>query len=292
MRIVGCTAIITGASSGIGQAVARELASKGANLVLAARNKGKLKALAEEIAPLPGRSLVVPTDVTDRLAVEALVRKTAEEFGAVDILINNAGVGLFAPIADGNLENMQRLFNVNFWGAINCIQAAVPYMQSQQRGHIVNVASIAARISPPYMGMYSATKFALTAISDSLRSELAGSGIGVSTIYPGLTQTNFMENMTQEVDAPALPPVVRFVDASVVGNRIAQAIRWGLRDVYISPEDIAAVGLNTIAPQLTDWAMRLFMRPPARTSSDISLPQREPTPQPASAHPEPPAEPK
>jgi len=292
MRIAGCTAIITGASSGIGQAVARELASKGANLVLAARNKGKLKALADEVAPLPGRSLVVPTDVTDRLAVEALVRKTAEEFGAVDILINNAGVGLFAPIADGNLENMQRLFNVNFWGAINCIQAAVPYMQAQQRGHIVNVASIAARISPPYMGMYSATKFALTAISDSLRSELAGSGIGVSTIYPGLTQTNFMENMTQEVDAPALPPVVRFVDASVVGNRIAQAIRWGLRDVYISPEDIAAVGLNTIAPQLTDWAMRLFMRPPAHPGSDISLPQREPTPQPAGADAEPPAEPK
>jgi len=292
MRIEGSTAIITGASSGIGRAVARELASKGTNLVLAARNKGKLKALADEIAPLPGRSFAVPTDVTDRFAVEALVRKTAEEFGAVDILINNAGVGLFAPIADGNLENMQRLFNVNFWGAINCIQAAVPYMQTQQRGHIVNVTSIAARISPPYMGMYSATKFALTAISDSLRSELAGSGIGVSTIYPGLTQTNFMENMTQEVDAPALPPVVRFVDASVVGNRIAQAIRWGLRDVYISPEDIAAVGLNTIAPQLTDWAMRLFMRPPARASSDISLPQREPTPQPAGADAEPPAEPK
>jgi short-subunit dehydrogenase len=280
MRVEGFTAIITGASSGIGQAVARELASKGTNLVLAARNKAKLKALADQIAPLPGRCLVVPTDVTDRLAVEALVRKTAEEFGSVDILVNNAGVGLFAPIADGNLENMQRLFNVNFWGAINCIQATVPYMQTQQRGHIVNVASIAARISPPYMGMYSATKFALTAISDSLRAELVGSGIGVSTIFPGLTQTNFMENMIQEIDAPALPPVVRFTDASVVGSRIAQAIRWGLRDVYISPEDVVAVGLNTIAPQLTDWAMRLFMHPPTQTSTDISLPQRESTPQP------------
>jgi len=283
MRIDGCTAIITGASSGIGQAAARELSRNGVNLVLAARNKDKLSALARDIHSLHGRSFVVPTDVTDRLAVEALVRKTAEEFGAVDILVNNAGVGLFAPIADGNLENMQRLFNVNFWGAINCIQATVPYMLTQGRGHIVNVSSIAGKIAPPYMGIYSATKFALAAISDSLRSELAGSGIGVSTIYPGLTQTNFMENMTQEVEAPRIPPVARFVDASVVGQRIAQAIRWGLRDAYVSPEDVAAVGLNTIAPQLTDWAMRTFMRPEHTAPSDITLPKSEAGPQPAPA---------
>ncbi len=290
MRIEGCTAIITGASSGIGQATARNLAGKGANLVLAARSKDKLKKLADEVAPLPGRCLVVPTDVTDRLAVEALVRKTAEEFGSVDILINNAGVGLFAPIADGNLENMHRLFNVNFWGVINCIQAAVPYMQAQQRGHIVNVASVAARISAPYMGIYSATKFGLVAISDALRSELAGTGIGVSVIYPGLTQTSFMENMTQEVEVPPLPPVARFASSETVANRIAQAIRWELRDVYVSPEDVAAVSLNTIAPQLTDWAMRIFMRPAPPTTQDISLPPSEPAAESAHADAVPPAD--
>ncbi len=290
MRIEDSTTVITGASSGIGRAAARELAKGKANLVLAARSKDNLKALAAELASFPGRCLVVPTDVTDRLAVEALVRKTAEEFGSVDILINNAGVGLFAPIADGNLENMQRLFNVNFWGAINCIQAAVPYMQAQQRGHIVNVSSIAGRISPPYMGIYSATKFALTAISDSLRAELSGSGIGVSTIFPGLTETNFMENMTQEVDAPAIPPVARFASASVVGTRIVQSIRYGLRDVYVSPEDVAAVALNTFAPQLTDWAMRMFLRPVSRENTEISLPKPEPPRKRATAETEPPAE--
>ena len=112
------------------------------------------------------------------------------------------------------------------------------------------------------MGMYSATKFALAAISDALRSELAGSGIGVSTIYPGLTQTSFMENMTQEVEVPAIPPVARFVSSEAVARRIVQSIRLGLRDAYISPEDIAAVGLNTIAPQLVDWTMRTFMGHP------------------------------
>src|SRR3990172_3364082 len=276
MRIEGRTAIITGASSGIGQATARELAEERANIVLASRNRKKLEALALDLVSLPGRTLVVPTDVTDRLAVEALVRKTGEEFGGVDILINNAGAGLFAPIAGGNPENMRRPFEVHFWGAINCIQAAVPYMQAQGRGHIVNVASIAAKVAPPYLGMYSATKFALSAVSDSLRSELAGSGIGVSTVYPGLTQTSFMENMTQELEVPAIPPVARFVGSESVARRIVQSIRLGLRDAYISPEDIAAVALNTIAPQLVDWTMRTFMgRPPALDAGDIEIPRSQ-----------------
>lgn len=290
MNIQGRTAIITGASSGIGGAAAHELAKARANLVLASRNRKKLDALASDLASLPGRCLVVPTDVTDRLAVEALVRKTAEEFGGVDILINNAGLGLFAPIADGNVENMHRLFNVNFWGAINCIQAAVPYMQSQRRGHIVNVASVAGYISAPYMGMYSATKFALRAASDALRSELAGSGIGVSTIYPGLTQTSFMENMTQEVEAPQIPPLVRFVGADTVARRIVQAIRLGLRDVFVSPEDFAAIAANTIAPQLGDWAMRLFVGTPRRISDEISPQGGEPVAERSRADAEPPSE--
>jgi short-subunit dehydrogenase len=274
MRIEGRTAIITGASSGIGQATAAELVADRVNVVLASRNRKKLEALALDLVTLPGRTLVVPTDVTDRLSVEALVRKTVEEFGTIDILVNNAGTGLFAPIAGGNPDNQRRLFEVNFWGSVNCIQATVPYMKSQRRGHIVNVASIAAKVSPPYMGMYSATKFALAAISDAMRSELAGSRIGVSTIYPGLTQTSFMENMTQEVEVPAPPPIARFVRSEAVATRIVQAIRFGLRDAYISPEDIAVVGLNTFAPQLVDWTMRTFMGRPAPIDADDFEAQR------------------
>src|SRR5207244_10761624 len=166
MRIEGRTAIITGASSGIGQAAARELAGQQVNVVLASRSRDKLEALALALVALPGRTLVVPTDVTDRLAVEALVRKTAEEFGGVDILVNNAGAGLFAPIAGGNPENMRRRFEVNFWRAIHCIQAAVPYMQAQRNGDLVNVASVAAQVSPQYMAIYSATTLRLSVVSD------------------------------------------------------------------------------------------------------------------------------
>jgi short-subunit dehydrogenase len=269
MDIAGRTAIITGASSGIGQAVAAEFAGRGANVVLASRSRDKLESLASKLAALPGRALVVATDVTQNIAVEALVRRAAEEFGSVDILINNAGVGLFAPIADGNVENARYLFEVNFWGALHCIQTATPYMLEQGSGHIVNVSSVAGHVSPPYMGIYAATKHALAAISDALRVELGGTGVGVSTIYPGLTDTSFTENMLQEVEAPQIPPIARFVGANVVARRIFQAVRWGLRDVYVSPEDVALVVADAALPQLLDWGMAFFMRPGPR--HDVSF---------------------
>ncbi len=260
-RLTGRTVIVTGASSGIGRETAREFAKHGANVVLASRNREKLEAIAADIGEAAS---VVPVDVTDRLSVEALVRRTVEEYDAIDVLINNAGVGLFAPIADGNLDNARHLFDVNFWGAINCIQAVAPYMTSQRRGHIVNVSSVAGHVSPPHMGMYAASKHALAAVSDALRGELSGKGIGVSTIYPGLTDTSFMENMLQEVEAPAVPPVARFVTSAVVATRICQAVRFNLRDAYVSPEDIAAIAADAFVPQLSDWLMKLFIRPGRR----------------------------
>ncbi|HLA18256.1 MAG TPA: SDR family NAD(P)-dependent oxidoreductase, partial [Dehalococcoidia bacterium] len=254
----GRAVIITGASSGIGRETAREFARRRAHVVLASRNREKLEELAKELADFPGRRLVVPTDVTDRLAVEALIRRTVEEFDSVDVLVNNAGVGLFAPIAGGSLDNMHHLFNVNFWGAIQCIQATVPYMRRQQRGHIVNVSSIAGKVAGPYMGIYSATKFALAAVSDALRSELAGTGVHVSTVYPGLTETSFQENMLREVEVPDPPRYLRMVGASAVARRIVQAVRWSLRDAYVTAGDFAAVSAYPLAPGFADWAVRFF----------------------------------
>ena len=267
MHVDGRTVIVTGASSGIGRATAHEFARRRAHVVLASRSRDKLDALAGELAEYPGRRLVVPTDVTDRLAVEALVRRTVEEFDSVDVLVNNAGVGLFAPIATGSLDNMHHLFNVNFWGAINCIQAIVPYMRRQRRGHIVNVSSVAGKVATPYLGAYSATKFALTAVTNALRSELAGTGIGVSTVYPGLTDTSFQENMLREVDVPDLPGYLRTAGPAAVGQRIVQAVRWNLRDTYVTLADFAAVNAYPLAPGLADWALRFFwLNPGARPS--------------------------
>ena len=272
MRLAGRTVIVTGASSGIGREAAREFARRRAHVVLASRNREPLEALAEELTDYPGHRLVVPTDVTDRLAVEALVRRTVEEFDSVDVLVNNAGVGLFAPIAGGSLDNMHHVFNVNFWGPVHCIQATLPYMRRQRRGHIVNVSSIAGKVAAPYLGMYSATKFALRAVSDALRSELAGTGINVSTIYPGLTDTSIQENMMREVDVPGPPAFLRSARASAVARRIAQAVRWNLRDAYVTLEDLAAVAAHPLAPGLADWALRLFWLGPGRDVSSQEMP--------------------
>ena len=258
MHVDGRAVIITGASSGIGRETAREFARRRAHVVLAARSRDKLDELAQELADFPGRRLVAPTDVTDRFAVEALVRRTVEEFDSVDVLVNNAGVGLFAPIAGGSLDNMHHLFNVNFWGAVQCIQAMVPYMRRQRRGHIVNVSSVAGKVAAPYMGIYSATKFALTAVSDALRSELAGTGVHVSTVYPGLTETSFQEHMLREVDVPDPPRYLRSASAAAVARRIVQAVRWSLRDAYVTPQDFATVTAYPLAPAFADWALRFF----------------------------------
>lgn len=293
MRLAGRTALITGASSGIGRQTAREFARHRAHVVLASRSRDKLEALAAELADYPGRRLVVPTDVSDRLSVEALVRRTVEEFDTLDVVVNNAGVGLFAPIADGRLENMHRLFNVNFWGAVHCIQAAIPYMRRQGRGHIVNVASVAAKVSAPYMGIYSATKFALSAVSDALRSELAATGIHVSTVYPGLTDTSFRENVVREVEVPDPPAYLRSVSAAAVARRIGQAVRWNLRDTYVSPEDLAAVVAYPLAPALADWVVRMLWLGPGHGAPPRVRPSplaEEPTEPSAADSSEPPSE--
>lgn len=293
MRIEGRTVIVTGASSGIGRETAREFTRQRAHVVLASRSRDKLDALAAELADYPGRRLVVPTDVTDRLAVEALVRRTVEEFDSVDVLVNNAGVGLIAPIAEGSADNMHHLFNVNFWGAIHCIQATVPYMRDQRRGHIVSVASVAAKIATPYLGAYSATKFALAAVSDALRSELAGTGIHVSTVYPGLTDTSFQENAMREVDVPDPPAYLRSARPSAVARRIVQAVRWDLRDAYVTLEDFAAVATYPLAPALADWAVRVFWlgrRPRVSSQEKPSFAIGEPPEPSAPDMPEPPSE--
>ncbi len=128
MRLKGSTVIVTGASSGIGRETVRALARAGSNVILASRNKKALQGLAKELKPLPGRGLVVPTDVADREAVKAMVERAVKEFGSIEVLVNNAGLGLNAPIAEGSLENIRHVFEVNLFGAIHCIQAVVPHM--------------------------------------------------------------------------------------------------------------------------------------------------------------------
>ncbi|MBI1885192.1 MAG: SDR family NAD(P)-dependent oxidoreductase [Chloroflexi bacterium] len=254
----GRTVIVTGASSGIGRETSREFARAGANVVLASRNKERLDALAEELSPLPGKRLVVPTDVREREAVEAMVARAAETFSGVDVLVNNAGLGLDASIAEGSLDNMRYVFDVNLFGYIYAVRAVVPHMRKQGRGIIVNVSSVAGRISTPYNGVYSATKASINSVSDALRLELAEDGIKVITIYPGFTVTGFRDNSLHEVELPAPSRMLQGVPALAVGRKIVQAVRREKREAFVTFGDAAGVMVKNLAPRLVDWGIKRF----------------------------------
>lgn len=186
-------AIVTGASAGIGSAVARKLAQDGFQVVLAARRRERLQQLEQEITAGGGTALAVPTDVTRLDELQRLVQKTTLAYGRIDVLVNNAGVGYRSPLEYIPLEAIRHNFETNLFGPIALTQLVIPIMRAQQKGYIVNVSSVAGRIARPLSSVYDATKHAIEAISDSLRAELAQFGIRVIVIEPGFIKTEFTE---------------------------------------------------------------------------------------------------
>ena len=195
-------AIITGASSGIGEATARRLAESGARVVLAARRVERLEALAADIERRDGAALVAPTDVTDERSVQRLARTALDAFGRIDILINNAGIMPLSPISKLKVEEWDRMIDVNIKGVLYCIAATLPTMLEQGSGHIINLSSVAGRRSFPSGTVYSATKFAVRAISQGLRLELSPiEGIRVTDIEPGVVATELTHHITDKETA-------------------------------------------------------------------------------------------
>ena len=245
----GKVAVVTGASSGIGEAAVRELAGRGAAVALVARNEEKMRFLEREIEAAGGRALVAATDVTDRDAVEGAIERTVEEFGGVDILVNNAGLGLSGRVADLKPDDLRYLFDVNVVGPLNCIRAALPRMKGG--GRIINVSSVVGKRAIPKVGGYCSTKFALNALSDALRVEVASRGISVTTVYPGTTRTSFRDNSRRTGDEKrGWRP--KGVTPEKVAEKIADAAEKGGRDVYVTPKDRVFVAATTLVPGLFD----------------------------------------
>ena len=267
-ELQGKVAIVTGASSGIGAATAQALAEAGCDVVLAARREERLRELAIAIEREYGvRALVVPTDVADRGQIERLVKRTEEELGGVDILINNAGLGLYGSVSEGAEADLRYVFDVNFFAPVALIQAVTPAMRRRGGGTIVNVSSIMSKFTMPQMGMsgaaggYSATKAALDQISAAARMELAADNIHVITVLPGRTASEFDRHFRVDGgeaadQGPARSGYVPPTPAERVGERIVTAIRRGEREVYVSWRDRLIVLLITGMPGLYEWAMK------------------------------------
>jgi NAD(P)-dependent dehydrogenase (short-subunit alcohol dehydrogenase family) len=253
----GRVAIVTGASSGIGEATARALAECGASVVLAARDEAKLAEITQSILATGGRALPVSADVSDRDSVEAMVEKTVAEFGALDILINNAGLGLSGRVAEVRAEDLRYVFEVNVIGPVNCVQATLPHMK--RGGRIINVSSVVGKRAIPKVGGYCASKFALNALSDSLRVELAERGVTVTSVYPGTTRTAFRDNSRRTKDEKrGWRP--KGVGPEKVAEKIVRAAEKGSRDVYITLPDRLLILGHTLVPGLIDRALRSWAK--------------------------------
>ncbi|NEP00685.1 MAG: SDR family oxidoreductase [Symploca sp. SIO2E9] len=273
--------LITGASSGIGATLARKLAAQfsGIRLILAARNQQKLESVAAECLKAGAEVLVVATDMSQVEQVKTLARLAVERFGRVDVLVNNAGYAQIGPVELISTADGKEQFAVNFHGPLVLIQALIPTMRNQGGGRIINISSIAGRLAFPMGGLYSASKFALEALSDVLRMELEGFNIKVSVIEPGPVNTEFVEVANQKISL-ALPNLEntpyrasfeaikdieqRIANLAWSSEQVAKVIVRAITANHPRPRYVASTGGRTLLFLMTKlmplWLVDMFWK--------------------------------
>jgi NADP-dependent 3-hydroxy acid dehydrogenase YdfG len=204
-RLDGTVALVTGASSGIGEATARALAAQGAAVAIVARRKDRLEQLSEAISQKGGRALVIEADVTEKAQAEDAVKRTVSELGRLDTLVNNAGVMLLGPIVDAPVDEWERMISLNLLGLLYTSHAAIPHLiaatesSTRRVADLINISSVAGRVPRSGSGVYNMTKFGVGAFSESLRQELTGQHIRVSVVEPGAVNTELSSHLREEI---------------------------------------------------------------------------------------------
>src|SRR5437667_691020 len=253
--LAGKVAVITGASMGIGEAIAKEFVECGAQVVLLSRDTGRLEAARTRI----GRSeqtLALACDVRHGEEIDRVIGLTMHHFQKIDIWVNNAGHGILDGFATVNMADVRETFETNLFGAMEAMQAVIPIMKQQRSGTIINVSSVAGHIPIAFHGVYSATKFGMNAMGKAARMELMRSGINVLTVCPGYVRTDFTENAVKGVEPKRVRPrTARGISAERVARAVLQGYLKNKREVIVPWTMIPVVKLYQLFPGAVEWGM-------------------------------------
>lgn len=246
--------VITGASSGIGKALAMEYAERGANIVMSARNKERLDQAAEDVRSLGTKVLAVVTDVSVEVDCKNLIQQGVDEFDTIDILINNAGISMRAVFNDTEIDVLKKLMDVNFWGTVYCTKFALPYLL-KSKGSVVGVSSIAGYKGLPGRTGYSSSKFAMHGFLETLRIENMKTGLHVLIACPGFTASNIRNtalNEKGETQGESPRDESKMMSAEEVAKHIAKAVQKRKDRLILTSQGKLTVFLNKIAPKFLD----------------------------------------
>jgi short-subunit dehydrogenase len=254
--IQGLRTIVTGASAGIGQALARRLAAGGAKLVLSARRAERLDALVEEIRASGGTAIAAAGDVTEASVRQHLLETAKQEYGGLDCLVNNAGMGGIGNFAENDEARLRRIMELNFFAPAEFIREALPLLKKGRTPLVVNVASVLGHRAIPKKSEYCASKFALHGLSDALRSELAPEGIDMLIVSPSTTDTEFFDVALG--DKRKLPWLTRGQSPDAVARAAVRAMERGKHEVILTIGGKAMVWFDRLFPTLTDRLVQRF----------------------------------
>jgi short-subunit dehydrogenase len=273
MELKGKVTVITGASMGIGEAIAGLFLREGARLVLCARDVARTRAAAQRIGANEDNTLSMACDVNHREQVDALAQAAIKRFGRIDIWINNAGFGLNDSVEKMDMGQLRQMFDTNLFGMIECMQAAIPIMRHQGGGDIVNISSVSGHIATPYMGGYAATKHAMQAIGMAARMELVRHNINVLTICPGYITTDFSKNMIKTSQSQRVT-AVRGVGPEVVARDTLKAVLQRKRQAVTPWFYWIFIKLYQNFPGLVENRIRRTLKPTSQVLAEAAAKQK------------------
>jgi dehydrogenase/reductase SDR family member 7B len=245
---------------GIGEAIARAFVSEGAHVVMSSRDFTRLEEARARVGTLE-RTAAIECDIRNRRQIEVLVTEARDRFGRIDVWINNAGYGMLDSIATMSMEECRKLFDTNFFGALDCMQIVIPTLKAQGNGTIINISSIVGHLPVPHMGAYSATKHALNAISEAARLELEASGIRVMSVCPGRIRTNFGANTVKGSASKRLGEnLQRGISPERCARAIIRGYLRGTREVFVPWHGWLVSHLYEVFPAVIEFGMRRMMK--------------------------------